>query len=66
MKLPLKVERVLCIRTGILIIFYTPAHCWQFCCIDRSGLMHKSCNIFYTRERAEIEARLCLDRIDRY
>ncbi|MDJ0727735.1 MAG: hypothetical protein QNJ38_21750 [Prochloraceae cyanobacterium] len=49
MKLPLKVERVLCIPTGILIIFYTPAHCWQFCCIDRSGLMHKSCNIFYTR-----------------
>jgi len=62
MKLKFKVERVICHRNGLLIVFYTPAHCWQFCCIDRSGKVFKSSNIFYTPSRAEVEARTYADR----
>ncbi|MDJ0533782.1 MAG: hypothetical protein QNJ70_15050 [Xenococcaceae cyanobacterium MO_207.B15] len=66
MKIPLKVEQVVCTTTGILIIFHTPAHCWQFCCIDQRGIMHKSYDIFYSLEKAEIQARSWLARLDYY
>ena len=62
MKIPLKVETVVCTTKGILIIFYTPAHCWQFYCIDSKGIVHKSYDIFYTPKKAEIKARSCLEK----
>ena len=66
MKIPLKVEKVLCTTKGTLIIFYTPARCWQFCCIDPRGIIHKSYDIFYTPEKAEIQARSWLSSLDYY
>ncbi len=63
MKIPIKVEKVVCTTKGILIIFYTKTHCWQFYCIDSKGVVHKSYDIFYTLEKAEIEARSWLTLI---
>ena len=66
MKIPLKVETVVCTTKGILIIFYTPAHFWQFYCIDSKGVVHKNYDIFYTSEKAEIQARSWLRNFDYY
>ena len=62
MKIPLKVERVVCTEIGILMVFYTPAKAWQFCCIYRSGLIKQTSQIFSSWQKAEIEGRWWGDR----
>ncbi len=66
MKIPFKVERVFCTEIGILMVCYTPAKAWQFCCIYRSGLVKQTYKIFSSWQQAEIEGRCWLDRLDCY
>ncbi|MGF1488732.1 MAG: hypothetical protein ACFBSE_16730 [Prochloraceae cyanobacterium] len=62
MKLKFKVEKVICQKDFVLIIFYTAAHCWQFCCLDRTGSVYKSSKVFYTPRAAEVEGRSYADQ----
>ncbi|MDJ0719090.1 MAG: hypothetical protein QNJ54_33500 [Prochloraceae cyanobacterium] len=39
------------------MVFYTPAHCWQFAYFDRTGKVRRYQGIFYTAETAAIEGR---------
>jgi len=64
MKIDFRVEKVVCTAKGTLMVFYTPARCWQFCCIDLKGIVHKSRDIFYTPEKAYFEGHSWLLSLD--
>ena len=40
-----------------MVIFYTPAHCWQFQVIGPDGVISIKGKIYYTPEAAELAGR---------
>ncbi|MFW9257641.1 hypothetical protein [Nostoc sp. CALU 546] len=47
-----KVYTVLCVNSSILMVFYTPGHCWEFRIISRTGGIFGEQKIYYTAEAA--------------
>jgi hypothetical protein len=47
-----KVYTVLCMNGSVLIVFYTPGHCWQFRIISRTGGIFGEQKIYHTAEAA--------------
>lgn len=52
-----RIERILSIEELTLMVFYTPAHYWQFSYINRKGKALKYCGIFYSSLEAELAGR---------
>ncbi|WP_414573317.1 hypothetical protein [Nostoc sp. CCY 9925] len=48
----IKVNEVICIKGSTLIVFYTPAHCWEFRIISRTGGIFGEQKIYYTAAAA--------------
>ncbi|MFN6565777.1 hypothetical protein [Dendronalium sp. ChiSLP03b] len=48
----LKVDTVLCINGSVLIVYYTPGHCWQFRVISRTGGIFGEQKIYYSASAA--------------
>ncbi|QLE45501.1 hypothetical protein FD723_34960 (plasmid) [Nostoc sp. C052] len=47
-----KVDTVLCVNGSVLMVFYTPVHCWEFRIISRTGGIFGEQKIYYTAEAA--------------
>ncbi|MEH2233885.1 MAG: hypothetical protein V7K71_30365 [Nostoc sp.] len=47
-----KVDTVLCVNGSVLMVFYTPGHCWEFRIISRTGGIFGEKKIYYTAEAA--------------
>jgi hypothetical protein len=54
---PTTVHKVIGINRFILVVFYTPAHCWQFRIIGGGGVICCERKIYYTPEAAEKAGR---------
>ncbi len=61
----MKIEQVTYIDGITLMVFYTPAHCWQFAYFERTGKVRRYQGIFYTAEKAVIEGRQWVKAIAR-
>ncbi|WP_341531949.1 hypothetical protein WKK05_40350 (plasmid) [Nostoc sp. UHCC 0302] len=48
----IKVDEVICIKSSVLIVFYTSGKCWQFCVISRTGGIFGEQKIYYTASAA--------------
>jgi hypothetical protein len=48
----IKVDTVICINSSILVVFYTPGHCWQFRIISSTGGIFGEQKIYYSAEAA--------------
>jgi hypothetical protein len=48
----IKVDTVICINGTVLIVYYTPGHCWQFRIISRSGGIFGEQKIYYSAAAA--------------
>ena len=57
MVLKIKIEKVTCIEGITLMVFHTPAHCWQFSYFNREGKARRYLDIFYTPQKAEAAGR---------
>jgi hypothetical protein len=47
-----KVDTVLCVNGSVLMVFYTPAQCWEFRIISRTGGIFWEQKIYYTAAAA--------------
>ncbi|MBD2248449.1 hypothetical protein [Nostoc sp. FACHB-888] len=47
-----KVDTVLCVNGSVLMVFYTPGHCWQFRIISRTGGIFGEQKLYYSAETA--------------
>jgi hypothetical protein len=50
----LQIQSLSLINDYILLVFYTPAKCWQFRVISPDGSVYGSEKIFYTPEAARV------------
>ncbi len=46
------IHQVIGIDGATLIVFYTPAHCWQFRLVSAGGAVFEERKIYYTAEAA--------------
>ncbi|MDF5715724.1 MAG: hypothetical protein PUP93_18035 [Rhizonema sp. NSF051] len=52
-----RVHLVVNINQFTIIVFYTPAHCWQFQIIKSGEVVFAERKIYYTPEAAEVAGR---------
>lgn len=53
----IKVDTVLYINNSVLIVYYTPEHCWQFRILSSTGGIFGETKIYYTSEAARRTGR---------
>ncbi|MGH2415746.1 MAG: hypothetical protein ACRDEA_19055 [Microcystaceae cyanobacterium] len=53
----MRIEKIVGINGLTLIVYYTPADCWQFAVVGKDGQLWQPDDIFSTSEKAESEGR---------
>jgi hypothetical protein len=56
----IRIEFLIAIENWILMVYYSPRHCYQFSILDEIGIVYQLDEIFYTAEAALIEGKTAI------